>query len=624
MKTSSRKILLPSVLSALILAACGGGGGSSTTPVTPPPPSPVTPTAPAAPVLDPAAYDIRQLVFSWTAVTGTDFYRVLENADGASGYTQIGGDITATDYAHAISVIAQDWPDASYLVQACNTVGCTDSTPITATESARAIGYFKASNTEANDAFGFDVALSGDGSTLAVGARNEDSAATAIGGNPADNTAISAGAAYVFFDDGSGWMQQAYIKASNTDAGDEFGRRAVLSQDGNTLVVAAHKEDSNATIIDGDATDDSAADAGAVYVFTRSGTTWTQQAYLKASNAEAGDNFGYDLAISADGNTVAVGAINEDSNATGAINDNPGDAAEADNSNAGSGAVYVFSRSGGAWSQKAYLKAANNGAGDSFGYALSLSDDGTTLAVGAIWEDSSVGGIDPAPDEGASNAGAVYVYSLDGVGDWTPEAYIKAAITDADDAFGHSVSLSSDGNTLAVGANGEDSDAITVDGDATNDAALNAGAAYVFARTVGVWTQQAYLKAPNTQSGDTLGDTLDISNDGDTLAVGAANNVGPGGEDSAATGIDGSLTDNSAADSGAVYLFQRAAATWSQGVYVKASNTDAADAFGAALSLADDGRMLAVGAHGESSAATGVSGDQTDDSAGVSGAAHIY
>lgn len=623
MNSSFRRLVLVTAISAALLSACGGGGGSSsTTPITPTPPPAAT--APAAPIVNPAAYAIRQLVLSWTAVAGADYYRVLENADGASGFSPISGNLTGTSFTHDISVLAQDWADAGYLVQACNTVGCTDSTPITASDSARAVGYFKASNTAAGDAFGFDVALSGDGSTLAVGARDEDSAANAINGAEADNGASAAGAAYVFFNDGTGWAQQAYLKAFNTDVGDEFGRRAVLSQDGNTLVIAAHKEDSNATTIGGDANDDTAVDAGAVYVFTRSGTTWVQQAYLKASNAEAGDNFGYDLAISADGNTVAVGAINEASNATGAINDNPGDAAEADNSNAGSGAVYVFNRSGGVWSQKAYIKAPNNGAGDSFGYAVALSDDGTTLAVGAIWEDSAVGGINPAPDEGASNAGAVYVYSLDGVGDWTAEAYVKAAVTDANDAFGHAVTLSSDGNTLAVGASGEDSNAITVDGDATNDAALNAGAAYVFTRNVGVWTQQAYLKAPNSQSGDTFGDTLDISNDGNTLAVGAANNNGPGGEDSAATGIDGSLADNSAADSGAVYTFQRAAATWSQGKYVKASNTDAADAFGAALALADDGRMLIVGAHGESSAATGIGGDQTDDSAGVSGAAYLY
>lgn len=617
MFTPMRKHLLAALVGAAILGACGGGGGSgSSVPVTPP-------TAPAAPVLDPAAYAVRQLIFSWNAVTGADYYRVFENADGASGYAQIGADLTATTYTHAVSVLAQDWPDASYLVQACNAAGCTDSTPVTATDSARAVGYFKASNTAAGDAFGFDVAVSGDGSTLAVGARDEDSAASAIDGDQTDNSAAAAGAVYVFVDAG-GWSQQAYIKAPNPDAGDEFGRRAVLSQDGDTLVIAAHKEDSAATTIDGNGSDDSAADAGAVYVYARSGAVWTLQAYLKAANGEAGDNFGYDLAVSADGNTVAVGAIGEDSNATAPINDDPGNVAGADNSNAGSGAVYVFTRSAGVWTQKAYVKAANNGAGDSFGYAVALSDDGGTLAAGAVWEDSAAGGIDAVADEAASDAGAVYVYSLDGAADWAAEAYIKAAVTDAGDGFGHAVALSGTGDTLAVGANGEDSNAITVDGDATNDAALNAGATYVFARNVGVWTQQAYVKAPNSQAGDSFGDTLDLSNAGDTLAVGAANNVGPGGEDSAATGIDGSQADNSAADSGAVYVFARAAALWSPSRYVKASNTDAADAFGAALSLADDGRLLAVGAHGESSAAAGVSGDQTDDSAGVSGAAYLY
>lgn len=622
MNKPSRGVLIPSLLSAAILTACGGGGGG-TTAVTPPPP-PVTPTAPAATALDPAGYAIRQLLFSWSAVADADYYRVLENADGVSGYTQIGADTTVTNYAHPISVIAQDWTDASYLVQACNTTGCTDSTSITAPDSARAIGYFKASNTQANDAFGYAVTLSGDGTTLAVGARDEDSAALGIDSDQTDNTATAAGAVYVFFNDGTGWVQQAYIKAANTDAGDEFGRRAALSQDGNTLVIAAHKEDSNATTIDGNADDDTAVDAGAVYVFTRSGAVWTQQAYLKASNAEAGDNFGQDLTLSADGNTVVVGAIGEDSNATGVINDDPGNAAGADNTSAGSGAAYVFTRSAGVWSQKAYLKATNSDAGDSFGYALALSGDGATLAVGAIWEDSAVAGIDPVPDEAAGNAGAVYVYSLDGLGDWAFEAYIKAAVVDAGDLFGHALSLGSDGSTLAVGAVGEDGNAITIDGNAADDSALDAGAAYIFVRTTGVWSQQAYLKAPNTQAGDNFGHTVDVSSDGTTVAVGAANNDGPGGEDSSATGIDGNRFDNSAANSGAVYLFQRTGAAWSQGVYVKSANTDAGDTFGAALSLADDGLMLAVGAHGESSAATGVGGDQSDDSAAIAGAAYLY
>ena len=88
----------------------------------------------------------------------------------------------------------------------------------------------------------------------------------------------------------------------------------------------------------------------------RSGTTWSQQAYLKASNTEVGDGFGFSVAIS--GDTVVVGAHEEDSNATGVNGD------QADNSAADSGAAYVFTRSGATWSQQAYLKASNTGAGD--------------------------------------------------------------------------------------------------------------------------------------------------------------------------------------------------------------------------------------------------------------------
>ena len=181
--------------------------------------------------------------------------------------------------------------------------------------------YIKASNTDANDRFGSSIALSADGSTLAVGASEEASAATGINGNQADNSASSAGAVYVYTRSGTSWSQQAYIKASNTNAYDSFGSTIALSGDGSTLAVGA---------------DNSALGAGAVYVYTRSGTSWSQQAYIKASNTNAGDNFGYSVALSGDGSTLAVGASEEDSAATG-INGN-----QADNSAPIAGAVYVY------------------------------------------------------------------------------------------------------------------------------------------------------------------------------------------------------------------------------------------------------------------------------------------
>jgi len=125
-----------------------------------------------------------------------------------------------------------------------------------------------------------------DGSTIVVGALNEDSGATGVNGDQNDNSLSNAGAAYVFVRTGSMWAQQAYLKASNTEASDLFSFSVAIA--GDTIVVSAYGEDSNGT----NPADNSAPDAGAAYVFVRAGTTWTQQAYLKAANAGADDFFG--------------------------------------------------------------------------------------------------------------------------------------------------------------------------------------------------------------------------------------------------------------------------------------------------------------------------------------------
>ena len=128
------------------------------------------------------------------------------------------------------------------------------------------------------------MAVSGD--TVVVGASQEDSNATGINGDQSNNSADTAGAAYVFVRSGATWTQQAYLKASNTDAVEYFGYSVAVS--GDTVVVGAYGEDSNATGINGDQSDNSADFAGAAYVFVRNGATWTQQAYLKASNTDVG------------------------------------------------------------------------------------------------------------------------------------------------------------------------------------------------------------------------------------------------------------------------------------------------------------------------------------------------
>jgi hypothetical protein len=141
-----------------------------------------------------------------------------------------------------------------------------------------------------------------------------------------------------------------------------------------------------------------------VYVFVRDGVDWSQQAYVKASNTDSGDGFGR-VALSEDGDVLAVGAALEDSHATGI------DGNQVDNSTSKAGAVYVFARNGGLWSQKAYVKASNTQGNDSFGVAQALSWDGATLAVGAPFEGGSSTGIGgDQVDNSAGSAGAVYLY----------------------------------------------------------------------------------------------------------------------------------------------------------------------------------------------------------------------
>jgi hypothetical protein len=142
-------------------------------------------------------------------------------------------------------------------------------------------------------------------------------------------------------------------------------------------------------------------DSGSVYVFRRTGTTWTEEAYLQGSNTEANDTFGSSIALH--GNTLAVSALGEDSRATGIDGD------QADNSLLSSGAVYVFRKTGSSWVQESYVKASNPDAVDWFGWSVAVSDD--TLAVSAAFEDSASRGIHGnEQNDSAVDSGAVYVF----------------------------------------------------------------------------------------------------------------------------------------------------------------------------------------------------------------------
>lgn len=502
---------------------------------------------------------------------------------------------------------------AGYLLRDVEVVVTTDSgVARTYTFSVARGGptYVKSSRTNSYEYFGVSIAMSADGTRMAIGKHGEGSGSTGVGGVEGSGTESNSGAVYVFRRTASGWTQEAFIKASNTGAGDRFGVAVSLSADGSRLAVGADNEDSASGA---DQADNTASNSGAAYVFSRSGTTWAQDAYVKATSPGADDAFGGAVSLSADGTYLAVGAATEDSNATGVAGD------AANNSAPSSGAVYVFAFSavGGVWNEQAYVKAFNTGAGDQFGSVVSLSADGAYLAVAARYEDSNevdVGGIgssDAAPDSGAA-----YVFSRAGTA-WSQHAYVKASNTDPNDQFGASLALSSDGLRLVVGAINEGSPSRLIGGAETNGGDTN-GAAYVFVRSGTFWTQEEYLKASNSDNRDRFGWAVAIAGDGSRVAVGAPYDA------SSATGIGIASANNDVGSAGAAYVFVRSASAWAEEAYVKATNPDVGDTFGVVLALSGDGVHLAVYAPGEASSATGINGNQANNGSTAAGAVYAY
>jgi hypothetical protein len=306
--------------------------------------------------------------------------------------------------------------------------------------------------------FGVAVAVSGD---------------TIVVGDDADQ-------AYVFVRSGTTWTQQQQLSASEGAPGDEFGGAVAVS--GDTAVIGAHASHPP----DG---------AGAAYVFVRSGTTWTEQQKLTASDAAAADHFGLSLSLS--GDTVAISAY-------------------ADDTPRGfdAGSAYVFVRSGTVWTQQQKLTAQDGGADDWFGVDVSVSAD--TVVVGAPRDDRI----------GAADVGSAYVFVRSGT-TWSQQQKLESMDGAADDFLGWSVAVN--GNTAAVGAIRDDSP----------PAGLDVGSAYVFARTGTLWTEQQKLLSPDESPFARVGWAVSAS--GDTVLVGASG------------------VDTGAEDAGSVYVFRKPA-----------------------------------------------------------------
>ncbi len=268
------------------------------------------------------------------------------------------------------------------------------------------------------------------------------------------------GAAYVFQKSGAIWSQQAKLGASDASASDEFGRAVDL--DGDTAVICATSDDTIGGV-----------NAGSAYIFAFAAGVWTEQEHLLASDGATGDGFGISTRL--DGSTVIVGAQVADTVA-----------------GADAGKAYIYVRSGTTWNQQAMILATDGAASDFFGYRVSISGD--TAVVGADGDDTAAG----------SGAGSVYVFTRTG-SVWTEQTKLTPSDAGSGDNFGHSLDLK--GDNAVIGAWLDDT-----------TAGGNAGSAYIFTRSGGIWTQQSKLTAPDAAANKYFGG-YSVALDGDTILV---------------------------------------------------------------------------------------------------------
>lgn len=426
-------------------------------------------------------------------------------------------------------------------------------------------------------------------STVGAGRRIQNSA-----GRASDTPSLSAG---VDTDpteslQAEDWIQNAKLTAEDGEAGDFFGRSVTVSSDGTTAIVGARRDENP-----------QGGEAGAAYVFDRSGDGWTEQAKLisedLADTSQIRTAFGSSVAVSEDGTTAIIGA---------GLDDN------LDGTRAGS--AYVFTRSDDTWTQQAKLVAGDGGFNDFFGFSVAVSDDGTTAVVGAVVDDPNGG-----------KTAAAYVF--DGSDDtWSQQVKMIPDDGDSEKEFSlepigaFSVDISGDGTTVAMGAYPDDS------------TAEQTGSAYVFTRGGGEWSQQAELIPDDGNPGDRFGTSVTISDDGRTTIVGAYADDGPDGENtgsayvfaggagewaqqaklipaegsknfgfSVAVSDDGTTAlvgaryeDANSRNAGSAYVFDRGDDTWTQQARMAADDGDRGDAFGASVAVSDDGTTAIIGA----------------------------
>lgn len=601
------------LLSVVTLSACGGSSSSSTNPPVASSSSLSSssedssnsssssssePPASAPENLSITPEPVKQFIVSWDLVEDSTYYRLYENTDGMSGYQLVADDITETSYAFEVALYEK--LNASYLVQACNEGGCSvDSDAVYVGDNLNdAIGYFKPPVTASSSAGlgqlygGFamsadgntlavnisldlegreitsgnadaemedassaiyiyrkndqgwlktdtievdyvtfsDMTLSADGNVLVVGDIFDGSGSLGVRDAPGTGSLPYSGAAHIYRYADS-WQREAFVKPSILRENDRFGDQVQLSHDGNTLFVSATFDKVLATGVHyenlSSLTTMNVGYVGAVYAFTYTNNGWVEEAYIKGNNTELtvpSASLGSSLAVSADGQTLAVGDSGYAESPTEKIYSS----------------VHFYKYIEGTWQAAGMMNSPNPEQGSAFGAAVALSADGSVLAVSESYDLRF-----SYPDR---SMGRLHMYERADADTWelvktiTPPEGLRA------NRFGSSLAMSGDGAKLAVCAPSENYGGVGISEQPANETTGWHGVAYIFSQEDD-WVNSVYVQAPHLNASQGFCEQIALSEDGDTLAIGAPR------EDGSAEGINGGAFDTDAPNSGALYLY---------------------------------------------------------------------
>ena len=447
----------------------------------------------------------------WEIATNSTFSNVIKSsyndAANKTSYNAAGLSLNTTYFARVrykdSTGAVSDWsPTVSFI---------SEDTLSSITEEAKLTANVKKDLAR----FGTAVAMSSDSLRVVVSAVAEDTSSVA-------GTTLYTGAVYIFLRTGNSWTQEARLVGNGNANSDMFGSSVSITADGSRVVIGARGEDTGST------------NAGAVYVYLRTGNTWTQEAKIFATTPAINNNFGSSVSMSSDGSRIVVGAV-----ATTTTQ----------------GSAYVYLRTDTAWALESALGTTDTTLGKLYGGNVSITADGTRAAI-------SCSRFNPTS---ITDAGTVYVYFRTG-NTWAQEAKIIANDKAVDDRFGSSICMSSDGNRIAIGAVGVDSNFNGV------------GAVYVFSRTGVTWTQEAKIVASDNIDSIAVGVSVSINSDGTKI-------------------ITSSEVIN--AGRGAAYVFNRTGSSWTQEAKLIASDNAVSDAFGSSVSIGGDGFVMIIGASAE-------------------------